>query len=768
MAMRWDFFSALLAFLRLLHVFLPVVSTSNDLIHVSEFFSQTPQQLSFYNWYGNVRLFHFHVPMDTVLLRWLLQASRGKGPECQNVEITIHFRYGAPPVINPLDSSFSTNTSVRSSFNKTVTFTSSLQNNTFVNITDPTPGDWFIAAHLPKAREKIEIQGFSSSCVYIFHPVLFVLREVDVPVLQIDSPIQHTITLSRNPARFKIFIPEYTLELRLKLQKCNTNSTQSLCPLHVTVGSFTLPQSYQQNINCTEKTECTLVLHSPPWEKWLNVIVAIPQWINTSVSFEIFYNLSVCKPGTVGSRSLFTFLNMLNTTGNSTSGRNSHQPATNATAIWGAQTLNGSNKTCLRKYPIVREDVDVVSVKFQSVNGPSVPVVAELPTVLLLNLNSHMDSGGILVVTLELNKTSLSNVNATVIACLSAASPVLTLGTTQKCTTAFFQGYTFVMNSSLTGTTQNIPYPETDNWYLSMQLLCPQNDSECYQLTSNVMVSTYLSPCLNDCGTYGKCRLLRRHGYLYAACSCKAGWTGWSCTDAREALSAQHQLTATLLLTFSNLMFLPTIAVAVYRYYFVEAAVYAYTMFFSTFYHACDQPGVAVMCIMDYDTLQYCDFFGSVVSIWVTILCMSTMKKNAKYVLYILGTLLIAMSMQLNRSGIWNMMGPTLFALIILAGIWTYRGVKQRHCYPPSWQRWVFFILPGTSLALIAVAVYVFTETNENYYYTHSLWHIMVAGSVAFLLPPRNINKKPWAWTQKLDCGYKICKDDREELCVVT
>ncbi|MEE6523628.1 hypothetical protein FKM82_022616 [Ascaphus truei] len=106
--------------------------------------------------------------------------------------------------------------------------------------------------------------------------------------------------------------------------------------------------------------------------------------------------------------------------------------------------------------------------------------------------------------------------------------------------------------------------------------------SECYQLTSNVMVSTYLSPCLNDCGTYGKCRLLRRNGYLYAACSCKAGWTGWSCTDAREALSAQHQLTATLLLTFSNLMFLPTIAVAVYRYYFVEAAVYAYTMFFST------------------------------------------------------------------------------------------------------------------------------------------------------------------------------------------
>ncbi|KAG9470275.1 hypothetical protein GDO78_018333 [Eleutherodactylus coqui] len=79
-------------------------------------------------------------------------------------------------------------------------------------------------------------------------------------------------------------------------------------------------------------------------------------------------------------------------------------------------------------------------------------------------------------------------------------------------------------------------------------------------------------------------------------------------------------------------MFVPTIAVAVYHLYFVEAAVYAYTMFFSTFYHACDQPGVTVMCIMDYDTLQFCDFFGSVVAIWVTILCMARLKSFIKYV----------------------------------------------------------------------------------------------------------------------------------------
>lgn len=33
----------------------------------------------------------------------------------------------------------------------------------------------------------------------------------------------------------------------------------------------------------------------------------------------------------------------------------------------------------------------------------------------------------------------------------------------------------------------------------------------------------YLTPCINDCGTYGQCKLLRTNNYLYAACECKAG-----------------------------------------------------------------------------------------------------------------------------------------------------------------------------------------------------------------------------------------------------
>lgn len=278
----------------------------------------------------------------------------------------------------------------------------------------------------------------------------------------------------------------------------------------------------------------------------------------------------------------------------------------------------------------------------------------------------------------------------------------------------------------------------------------------------------YLVPCLNDCGPYGQCLLLRRHSYLYAGCSCKAGWRGWSCTDNSTAQTMVQQRVATLLLTLSNLVFLAPIAVATHRSLLVEASVYAYTMFFSTFYHACDQPGEAALCILGYDTLQYCDFLGSGVSTWVTILCMARLKAILKHVLFLLGTLVIAMSLQLDRRGIWNMVGPCLFAFVIMASMWVYRCGHRRQCYPTTWQRWAFHLLPGIAMASLGIGIYTSMMTVDNYYYTHSIWHMLLAGSVALLLPPREGHAEPCACSPKFPCHYQICRNDRDELYTVT
>ncbi|XP_032316571.1 LOW QUALITY PROTEIN: post-GPI attachment to proteins factor 6 [Camelus ferus] len=720
---------------------------------VSEQFSQSPQKLAFYSWYGSTRLFRFRVPPDTVLLRWLLQASQGSGPSCTNVEITVYFRYGAPPVINPLGTSFPDNTSVQPSF-----LVKMLHGNTSINISHPAPGDWFVAAHLPPSSQKIEVKGFIPTCAYVFQPDMLVVRVVEVSILEPDVPLPQT--LLHHPSYLKIFVPEYTQELRLELQGCASNGSLG-CPVRLTVGSATLPGNFRKVLTCTGPTQdCRLLLPSPPWGRWLQVTAKSLAGPLVSVAFTAVAALTACRPWSVSFQHLLQ--NSANQSRNASTGL---LPLSPSYQELDRSSGAGDSPFCLRNYPVPREDLDVVSVRFRPLD--QVSVQSDMPSVLRLYLNTGMDSGGSLIISLQVNKTAIAN-NTLVVVCVTAASPFLGFNDSLNCTTAFFQGYPLSLSASSRKTTLVIPYPETDNWYLSLQLVCPESPKECEQALVPVETTLYLVPCLNDCGPYGQCLLLRTHSYLYAGCSCKAGWRGWSCTDNSTAQTVAQQKVATLLLTLSNLLFLAPITVSVHRSHLVEASVYAYTMFFSTFYHACDQPGEAVLCILNYDTLQYCDFLGSGVSIWVTILCMARLKAALKYVLFLLGTLVFAMSLQMDRRAVWNTMGPCLFAIVVMVTMWVYRCGRRRHCYPTSWQRWIFYLLPGISMATMAITIYTSMMTSDNYYYTHSIWHMLLAGSAAFLLPPREQHTDPWACSQKLPCHYEICKNHREELYTVT
>ncbi|KAI5946610.1 Post-GPI attachment to proteins factor 6 [Manis javanica] len=137
---------------------------------------------------------------------------------------------------------------------------------------------------------------------------------------------------------------------------------------------------------------------------------------------------------------------------------------------------------------------------------------------------------------------------------------------------------------------------------------------------------------------------------------------------------------------------------------------------------------------------------------------------SSSEVLFLLGTLVFATSLQLDRRGAWNMMGPCLFAFAVMATMWVYLCGHRRHCYPTSWQRWAFCLLPGISMAVVAIAIYTSMTTSDNYYYTHSIWHMLLAGSATFLLPPRDAHTKPWACSQELPCHYQICRNHQEEL----
>ncbi|KAA0722550.1 Post-GPI attachment to proteins factor 6 [Triplophysa tibetana] len=725
---------------------------SDDITYVNGFYSKTAQKLSKYSWFGNVRLHHFRVPEDTVLVRWLLTVTRGSVMNCGNQNITVHFRSGAPPVINPIDTEFPNSTSVTLAHNITLIVPSGQGSNvTLFNVTHPKPGDWFMAAHMPKDDGKIEQQGLPS-CSYLFQPQMFVRRAADLPVLTHDIPLHQTLTTKEASALFKVFVPELSSRLDVFIQNISLKGNSAA--LSITLGFSTLRPGSVVTVNCSQLEPCSASLSTPPWNTWVLVTIKTGQ-PNTTVDFNISAKVTVgCKPLSVSSNfqtSAFISPQSNSSVGNSIG--NESLSVTNQQRLGG----NSSEPVCMRTPTVLRDEQDVLSLRF--IVSSNLNVTSDLPTVLTLDLDSSADSGGTFVVQLLLNTSALIGRFGSVKACLTPEAPVINVNTSKQCYTAFAQGYSLSVSKNESRVQLRIPFPEAAMWYLSLQTLC--NDSvDCKNSSAIVSVSVSVTACIEDCGPYGECRLLRTNGYLYAACVCKAGWQGWGCTDGSTALSFSRQMAAALLLTLSNLFFIPPIIVALYRGYHTEAAVYFFTMFFST-------PGVTVMCIMDYDTLQFCDFLGSVVSVWVTILCMARLLEPVKYMLFMGGTLVISMVMQLDRRGLWNLLGPVLFSLVIMVAAWTYRSVKRHHCYPPSWRRWVLFLLPGIVSAVIGVCVYVFAQTDINYFYTHSIWHMMVATSVVFLLPPREKHIPPWGWTHKI-CGYKLCKNEKEEFYTVS
>lgn len=107
------------------------------------------------------------------------------------------------------------------------------------------------------------------------------------------------------------------------------------------------------------------------------------------------------------------------------------------------------------------------------------------------------------------------------------------------------------------------------------------NTSVAFTLASN--------PCVTGrCGRNGRCYHYMSGGFVFSTCLCLKFYRGWDCTEDSQVPSSISILAASLLLTLSNLLFIPSIYFAIRRKYYTEAVIYFFAMFFSTFYHACD------------------------------------------------------------------------------------------------------------------------------------------------------------------------------------
>lgn len=186
-------------------------------------------------------------------------------------------------------------------------------------------------------------------------------------------------------------------------------------------------------------------------------------------------------------------------------------------------------------------------------------------------------------------------------------------------------------------------------------------------------------------------------------------------------------------------MFLPAIVLAIHRRLYIEGLIYFFNMFFSTFYHACDQE-INKFCIFKYDGLQLSDFIGSYASFVVTIITMAIIPSSIKAFLFVLGLLTCIVINSRDRFDHiqFIMLISASFTFTIVT--WAFVSIKRRRLHP-SYKR-LILVTPGFLLALTGLILFAFCETEDNYWYIHSLWHIFIASSILFFLPHKKSLRK--------------------------
>ncbi|KAG5671933.1 hypothetical protein PVAND_002101 [Polypedilum vanderplanki] len=258
------------------------------------------------------------------------------------------------------------------------------------------------------------------------------------------------------------------------------------------------------------------------------------------------------------------------------------------------------------------------------------------------------------------------------------------------------------------------------------------NTSIAFTLASN--------PCVTGrCGRNGRCYHYMSGGFVFSTCLCLKFYRGWDCTEDSQVPSSISILAASLLLTLSNLLFIPSVYFAIRRSYYTEAIIYFFAMFFSTFYHACDSGDEEfTFCLVKISVLQFCDFYCGLLAIWVTLIAMANVRPSFVSILHMLGAILLAFGTELNKQSLWVFLAPALSGICIVSFSWTMKCRKHKKVYP-SKKYFAIYLPLGSILVMIGLICYAFLQTKQNYHIVHSIWHMVMAMSILCLLPKRKM-----------------------------
>lgn len=708
----------------------------------------TAIKLSEYVGYRSVTLLSFSIPEQTLHTVMSFQGQTvGKG--CSFQEVHVYFQHGSYPVVNPYNETFPE----RFYTNRTSLHHFVIHNNDGAStyfLSTPWPGTWYFAAFIPKSKNsKIRPPALKGSCSYGMFVILESQGIDTIEEMAFGQPEQ--ISLVNTPARrevsYRYSVPVGTVAYSLTASACtikyinNTSAPAQQCPITISIQPEALPSENSSSVNCHERDACQFDVFSPVLKKWTYLVVVLEQLENvTSVSLKLDFTVKSCMVY----QSVFPpTLDLMSSPAD---------PIYNITHD-SCVLIDGLGRFVLSKFDFnVTFAIPDTAIYPKPIPDNSLLVPDYTSVVTRFRIDPIEDIGGTLKVGLAAADPIVLNIkqSAIVYLCLMKHRIPGSVNTL-KCDGGIS------LNINVTETAVDylyMPYPEPGEWFLGLYSQCFDKDTgnaaRCIHFPQ-VLFDVELSSCVDSqCGEFGNCREYFSGVHVFSTCSCIAGWRGYGCSDGTEAVPYSTELTAVLLLTLSNLFFIPAIILATYRHFFVEAIVYFFTMFFSLFYHACDTSDWLQYCMMQYDVLQFSDFFGSILSFWVTLLAMAEISPRLRAVCHMVGVLGIAIGVEYRKHGIWAFVAPAGLGLIIMVASWI-RQCKIRHQIFPPKRRYFTNLLPGIVLAGTGLIIFAFLETDDNYKYTHSAWHVVISSSIVFLLPKRRNTKEPVLSTDRAD-----------------
>ncbi|XP_037943185.1 uncharacterized protein LOC119676034 [Teleopsis dalmanni] len=323
-------------------------------------------------------------------------------------------------------------------------------------------------------------------------------------------------------------------------------------------------------------------------------------------------------------------------------------------------------------------------------------------------------------------------------ACANSANYYLTCINDRKCLASMNETETLKIKECLMDSKCTSNYVEMTRKFEVHHKFATEQHFALDNCNSSVVFTISSSPCVaGRCGRFGRCYHYMSGGFVFSTCVCMKGYRGWDCTEDSQVPSSMSILLASLLLTLSNLLFFPSIYMAVRRKYYTEAVIYFFAMFFSIFYHACDSgEDEYSFCLVKIGVLQFCDFYCGLLAIWVTLVAMSHVRPQFVSLLHMFGAILLAFGTELNKQSLWVFLAPALTGICIISVSWGLRCHKSRKWFPA--RKYLTVYMPiGTVLVMVGLVCYAFLQTKQNYHIVHSIWHMVMALSILCLLPSR-------------------------------